>query len=296
MTARTYLLRQNSEMRKDNIWNWTLPAWVIKDSTGKAVNVCPQAGACVKLCYARNGTYMFQTVRAAHTRNLEMTYDLGAFAVAMLDELGTRRYRATGVPRLPGLPRTHLSSAVAELLDAGCAAVRVHDAGDFYSDDYLRTWLHIAQLTPHVLFFAYTKEVSRMRRVAGTEPPPQFPVVLQPRGPRGRVAGPRRRSARRRVPDRRCDRSGGVRGPVGQRPVVRAVGEPPRRYPGEQHRALQEAAGRGDVRQFAGRASALGTAAGRAVLMRLFADGEFEEWLSDTSIELEHNDTDGTDE
>ena len=44
---------------------------------GAAVNVCPQAGACVKVCYARNGTFNFPAVKAAHVRNLErVTGDL----------------------------------------------------------------------------------------------------------------------------------------------------------------------------------------------------------------------------
>ncbi len=169
------MLTQNSEMRRDGVHNWTLPAWVARLSDGTAVNVCPQAGACVKVCYARNGTYLFPKVRAAHVRNLEAVLgDLNTWTTAMLNELTRRKYRASGEPRLPDLPRDHLSEHVARLLDIGAPAVRVHDSGDFLSDEYLLAWLTIATLTPDVLFYAYTKEVSRFRRVAAGAAPDNF--------------------------------------------------------------------------------------------------------------------------
>lgn len=169
------MLTQNSEMRRDHVYNWTLPAWVARTSDGTAVNVCPQAGACVKFCYARNGTFNFPAVKAAHVRNLErVTDDLNGWMRDMLNELSGRRFRPTAVPRLPDLSRAHLSREVADLLDAGAAAVRVHDSGDFLSDEYLLAWLTIASLTPSVLFYAYTKEVDRFRRVADGAAPPNF--------------------------------------------------------------------------------------------------------------------------
>jgi hypothetical protein len=153
-------------MRKDGVWNWTLPAWVVRTSSGKAVNVCPQAGACIKVCYARNGTYRFPKVQAAHVRNLEaVTGDLNAWMTAMMNELDKLKYRPTGTPRLPELDRAHLSHAVTRLLDAGCAAVRIHDAGDFLTEEYLLAWLTIAEATPDVLFYCYTKEVELFHRV-----------------------------------------------------------------------------------------------------------------------------------
>ena len=40
------LLTQNSELRRVGVWNWTLPAHVVKLSNGERFNVCPNAGAC----------------------------------------------------------------------------------------------------------------------------------------------------------------------------------------------------------------------------------------------------------
>lgn len=169
------MLTQNREMRRDGVWNWTIPAWVVRRSNGRAVNVCPQAGACVKVCYARNGTYNFPKVRAAHVRNLERVLDnLNAWTTDMLDELGRRKFRPTGTPRLPDLDRGHLAPVVAELLDRGAACVRIHDAGDFLSEEYLLAWLAIASHTPDVLFYAYTKEVALLKRVADGAAPANF--------------------------------------------------------------------------------------------------------------------------
>jgi hypothetical protein len=166
------LLTQNSELRRDGVWNWTLPAWVVELSDGSRVNACPNAGACVSLCYARNGTYLFPKVRAAHVRNLEWTLtDLEGWKAAMLEELSRPRYRPSGEPRLEHLaPVLDLDEWAEAWRHAGGAAVRVHDAGDFYSDDYLLAWLEIARKHPDVLFYAYTKEVSRFRRLEDWAP------------------------------------------------------------------------------------------------------------------------------
>jgi hypothetical protein len=70
MTRPKKLLTQNSELRPDGIFNWSLPAFAIKLTNGQNFNVCPQAGACASFCYARNGTYLFKNVRGRHIANL----------------------------------------------------------------------------------------------------------------------------------------------------------------------------------------------------------------------------------
>ena len=43
--------------------------------------------------------------------------------------------------------------------------IRIHDAGDFFSDDYLAAWLRVIRASARVNFYAYTKEVDRFRRL-----------------------------------------------------------------------------------------------------------------------------------
>jgi hypothetical protein len=148
--ARRYLLSSNSELRPLGIYNWTIPALSAVLPDGRRVQTCPAAGVCGGLCYARVNAYRFPSVLAAHTRNLEMVVDdLDGWRTAMVDELGLPRYR-------------------------GGKWVRIHDAGDFFSDEYLEAWLDVARAVPDVEFYAYTREVARFRRVV--EPPGRCPA------------------------------------------------------------------------------------------------------------------------
>jgi hypothetical protein len=147
--ATEWLLRQNSELRREGIWNWSLPAWAGRLADGRTYNTCPEAQACVKLCYARTGTYRFRGVLAAHERNLTMLLDdMPAWEARMTQELTHRRYDG--------------------------AHIRIHDSGDFYSDQYVQAWLRIMRATPGATFYAYTKSVDRFRRLVETDPPANF--------------------------------------------------------------------------------------------------------------------------
>jgi hypothetical protein len=165
------LLRQNGELRKDRIWNWTLPAFAVRLTDGRTMNVCPKAGACANFCYALNGTYMFRNVKAAHERNLLMVLDeRETWKSRMISELLHKRFSKNFLERFPDQD-LQLDEWTEAWRVGGGAAVRIHDSGDFFSLDYLNDWLDIARKCPHVLFYAYTKEVSMFREhVAGKAP------------------------------------------------------------------------------------------------------------------------------
>jgi hypothetical protein len=167
------LLTQNGELRKDGIWNWTLPAWVVELPDGSHFNVCPNAGACAKFCYARNGTYLFPKVRGKHLRNLLLVRDDPKWTEAIAEELAHKRFDPKGIIReIPGLDSVeHLSQEVQEWILSGGAAVRIHDSGDFFSREYLQGWIDLADRFPYILFYAYTKEVTMLEE---TDLPPNF--------------------------------------------------------------------------------------------------------------------------
>ena len=168
------LLRQNSELRRSRIWNWSLPAATTTLPDGRHVNVCPAADACVRLCYARVNSYQFPVVKAAHQRNLIHVLDtLDEWEAAMMHELTARRFRPTGEPR-SDLLDLDLDAWATQWAETGGAAVRIHDAGDFFSDPYTVAWLRIADRTPDVLFYAYTKEVVRFRSLVEPAAPTNF--------------------------------------------------------------------------------------------------------------------------
>ncbi|MEV6781926.1 hypothetical protein [Streptomyces sp. NPDC051098] len=148
---RQWLLTQgNRDLRRHGISTWTLPAWVVQLPSGRHMNVCPSAGVCAKLCFARFGTYRIPSVRAAHLRNLMLTLDdqLPRFEELMTAELQHRRYQG--------------------------GSVRIHDAGDFHSRPYLETWLRIMRTAPGVSFYCYTKEVTLFQECVETSPPANF--------------------------------------------------------------------------------------------------------------------------
>jgi len=171
------LLRQNSELKVDRIWNWTLPAFAVRLSDGRTLNVCPKAGACAKFCYALNGTYLFRNVRSAHERNLVMVLDrLDEWKATMTAELRHKRFRPNGVERFPEYD-LQLDEWAEEWRKSGGAAIRIHDSGDFFSADYLNAWLDIAREHPDVLFYAYTKDVRMFREHVVGKAPTNFRYV-----------------------------------------------------------------------------------------------------------------------
>ena len=133
------LLTQNSELKPDGIFNWTLPAFGVTLTDGTNMNVCPQAGACASFCYARSGTYNFSNVKRRHIQNLEyILEDPDGWFNQMLEEV-----------QKPKMVGKH---------------IRIHDAGDFFTEDYLHLWIKIAELTPEVTFYCYTKEVTLFKK------------------------------------------------------------------------------------------------------------------------------------
>lgn len=143
------LLTQNRELKAIGVWNWTLPAWAGRLPTGKTYNTCPSAGVCRHVCYALNGTYRFPAVKAKHQANLAFVLeDLGGWEDAMSAELCAPRFHG--------------------------GFVRIHDAGDFFTDGYTLAWLRIARAHPEVTFYCYTKEVQRFRNLVEPNPPSNF--------------------------------------------------------------------------------------------------------------------------
>ena len=147
-----YLLTNgNRELKADGIFTWSIPALATKLSSGKNFLTCPSAGVCAQLCYARSGTYNFSNVKSAHVRNLELILDSPlSWKIRMNEELKAKRYQ-------------------------GNKSVRIHDAGDFFSEKYFLMWVEIAKDNPHVFFYAYTKEVEMVKR---NQLPENFVIIF----------------------------------------------------------------------------------------------------------------------
>ena len=145
------LLTQNGKMKKSSqngitVVNWTIPAF--QSSTG--LRTCPNAGLCAKGCYARSGTYRFSNVAKAHEAKLALT-QTDTFVSEMIAEINR------------WLSKKSTTSL----------KVRIHDAGDFYSVEYLDKWLQIMQAfqtDTRVSFYAYTKQVEMFKSLTQAIP------------------------------------------------------------------------------------------------------------------------------
>jgi len=106
---------------------------------GVQMNTCPKALACKAVCYAKQGRYVMDNVVKARKHNLRMSLR-PTFVRHMIADLNQMVVRSK-VCRKP------------------YNVVRLHDSGDFYSQEYLNAWATIAATFPHVIFYAYTKSL-----------------------------------------------------------------------------------------------------------------------------------------
>jgi hypothetical protein len=99
------------------------------NSDGETVNTCPGAASCRAVCYAKQGRYAMESVARPRRNNLEESMK-DSFVDSVLSALARK-------------PSYNV--------------VRVHDSGDYYSQEYFDKWVAIASARPDVIFYSYTK-------------------------------------------------------------------------------------------------------------------------------------------
>ena len=131
----------NSKLKKERIASFNIPALLAQ--TG--FTVCPNAGICAGLCYARQGRFTMAMVQAPRERNL----------ARLLDTAQNNRWGWIGV----------LSDLIDDVnrLPKRIRRVRIHDSGDFFEPIYMRTWLDVATQCPQIEFYAYTKMITDLQ-------------------------------------------------------------------------------------------------------------------------------------
>lgn len=135
---------QHSETGSQAIYDIGLPALkglAVNEETGEfvVVDTCPGAGACKTYCYAMQGGYvMFKAASMSSTRLLNFLLNDPEGFASMLN--------------------TEIEKSKAKLGKKNVKmVVRWHDAGDFFSPEYLDVAYQIANDNPDVEFYAYTK-------------------------------------------------------------------------------------------------------------------------------------------
>lgn len=130
-TGNAKLAKENG--RGYNIIGFGIPADYNFERDGVTVNTCPGASACRGVCYAKQGRFLMPNVRDARRRNLDESLK-DSFILDATDDL--RYYKRRGYN-----------------------VVRLHDSGDFYSQEYLDKWAAVAHNHPDLIFYAYTKNL-----------------------------------------------------------------------------------------------------------------------------------------
>ena len=143
------LLGTNAKMAKSKgegeiTYDLTLPALsgiVVDEDNGDFVEIttCPKAGECQLFCYARKGGYVMfpdSSMSAARALNFLVNDPQGYMAMV----------------------NSEVTAIKAKTARAGIKlVVRWHDAGDFFSKEYLDLAFDVARKHPDVDFYAYTK-------------------------------------------------------------------------------------------------------------------------------------------
>ena len=162
------LLKQNEKMQHSDgttsiFYNIGLPALtgLGYDEAKKEfviINTCPGAGECKTFCYALKGGYVqWRASSLSQTRTLNYLWnDPNGFMEQLSTEIDKESRKADAKQ---GKHKV---------------TVRWHDAGDFFSEEYLEMAYKLAATHPTVDFYAYTK----MADVAGSvqNRPPNFKI------------------------------------------------------------------------------------------------------------------------
>lgn len=156
------ILKQNEKITHSGggstvYFNIGLPALkglAVNEKTGDfvVVDTCPGAGACKVYCYAKKGGYVqWKASSLSQTRQLNFLLNDPSGYKAKLE--------------------SELSASVSKFGKKGTkVVVRWHDAGDFFSPDYLDLAYGVAKDFPNIEFYAYTK----MAGVAQGDKPSNF--------------------------------------------------------------------------------------------------------------------------
>ena len=120
-----------------------------------AVMTCPGATAqCMHFCYARRDE-RFSTTRASRLSNFIIT--LRPDFCALLEKaIKETVYNKNG--------------SIKKAFSGKKIIVRVHESGDFYNVEYMRSWFNVARRFPNFTFFAYTKSFTILEKCIDEKP------------------------------------------------------------------------------------------------------------------------------
>jgi|SRR3990167_5944299 len=176
----------NEKLLKTDTVSFNIPAF--RSADGFAT--CPKAGACATLCYARQGRYMMPNVQRPREFNLAVARrDPAAFQAMAIEDLGKIKNKI----------------------------VRVHDSGDFFSQEYMDAWFAVARTFPEKRFYAYTKSLHLDRSAR----PENFQIIQSVGGVMDDAINPEESHSRIFASHRDRREAGYVNGNTNDKPAIR---------------------------------------------------------------------------
>lgn len=71
-----------------------------------------------------------------------------------------RQYKNAYAYRMRNYEASKLDTFVSDIDLKKCSIIRVHESGEFYSQEYIDKWVEIAKNYPTTIFYAYTKRLN----------------------------------------------------------------------------------------------------------------------------------------
>jgi hypothetical protein len=115
---------------------------------------CPYKGVCQNYCYASYGRYTFPNVMDRVSDNLAFSRS-PSFVEEAVKEINIIQRESKDIP----------------------VVIRLHDSGDFYSEEYIRSWYSIMSQTPDVRYYAYTKSFPLIESIEDIPRPKNFNYI-----------------------------------------------------------------------------------------------------------------------
>jgi len=153
------LLAQNGKMVKTGgskafnyaVYQTTLPAWSglfydKSDDVFKVLTTCPGAGKCALKCYVGSGQFI--QYPGAYLRQAQLLTYLMNSPQKWKGQLVGEIIKASANPRVV---------KDGEVFEREQLAIRWHDSGDIFSEEYMDIMFQVMEMTPDVLHYAYTK-------------------------------------------------------------------------------------------------------------------------------------------
>ena len=133
---------EKSRKSDSNTFSASFVSWSIPAGFSGKERTCPNMKDCAVGCYAKMGNYNNPDVQTRQKKNYNLSRS-DEFVPIMISSI--QQYKSM-------VSRTYRA-----------LAFRIHDAGDFYSPEYLMKWDAIMKAHPDVQFYAYTKMVSMIK-------------------------------------------------------------------------------------------------------------------------------------